>query len=60
MPTRRTSRLVATLVAACALLLALPAPAGAHAYLVRTDPGDGATLQHSPHRLQTPVFGEVC
>lgn len=48
---------MAVLGAVAALLFLLPAPAGAHAYLVRTDPGDGTTLQRAPRQL-TLSFSE--
>ncbi len=57
MATRRAPRVAAVLAVVWSLLLLLPAPAGAHAYLVRTDPGDGTTLQRAPHEI-TLSFSE--
>lgn len=57
MGSRTIARLLALVVTAWSLLLVLPAPAEAHAYLVRTDPADGTTLRHAPGQL-TLSFSE--
>jgi copper transport protein len=44
----RTRRILAALVAAVALVLAVAAPASAHATLERTDPSDGSVLAVQP------------
>jgi copper transport protein len=46
-----TVRTAAALLVALAVTLGLPGPASAHAYLVRTDPADGAVLERAPDRL---------
>jgi copper transport protein len=49
---------VKALAAAVLLALALPAAAGAHASLVRTDPPDGSVLRRSPAAVRI-VFDDV-
>src|SRR5262245_48049199 len=47
---RTTALLVLVLVPA--MLLGFPQPAQAHAYLVSTDPAEGAVLQTAPERVR--------
>lgn len=49
----------AALLALSALALARPAPASAHAFLVRSDPAAGARLAGAPTRL-TLCLSEAC
>lgn len=57
MPGARVVRTLGALAALACLLLGSAPPAQAHAVLVRTNPGDGATVQQAPHEL-TLSFSE--
>jgi copper transport protein len=46
-----TVRTAAALLVALAVIVGLPGPASAHAYLERTNPADGAVLDRAPDRI---------